>query len=161
MGRRRGGGFGGGKRGGGGLFGGFGKKKKKAPPPPKRAAPPPPAQRPAAPAPAQQQGGGGLMGMVAQGMAFGTGSAIAHQAVGAVARGVSGSGGGGSEESAGSSAGQQSQNQGQQLQGVCALDQKGLYSCLQENSGNAAACQYYFDALKQCQENAQYQQQYQ
>ena len=98
--------------------------------------------------------------MVAQGMAFGTGSAIAHRAVGAATNAVTG-GGSSSEGAAAKQEASQPQQAEQQFGGACALDQKGLYQCLQENSGNAAACQYYFDALKQCQENAQYQQQYQ
>ena len=47
----------------------------------------------------------------------------------------------------------------QQHGGVCGLDQKSLYECLQQQQGNASACQYYFDALKTCQENAQWSQQ--
>jgi hypothetical protein len=52
-----------------------------------RARSPPPAPRAGAPPPAQQQRSGlgsGLVGMVAQGMMFGTGSAMAHRAVDAV-----------------------------------------------------------------------------
>lgn len=60
----------------------------RAPPPPApRAQAPPPAPRAQAPPPApmqqQQQGGGMLSGIgstIVQGMAFGTGSAIAHRA---------------------------------------------------------------------------------
>ena len=44
--------------------------------------------------------------------------------------------------------------------GSCTVDQKQLYQCLEENGGSAAACQYFFDALKLCQDNAQYAQQY-
>eukprot|EP01083_Nonionella_stella_P248157 859498_1 len=56
-----------------------------------------PAPRPAAAPPApQQQSGGMLSGIgstIAQGMAFGTGSAIAHRAVGAAANALSGDSG--------------------------------------------------------------------
>ncbi|KAK9799410.1 hypothetical protein WJX73_005404 [Symbiochloris irregularis] len=60
-------------------------------PPPSRShtsqarSPPPPAPRHSAPPPAQSGGGGGMLsglgGMVAQGMALGTGSALAHRAI--------------------------------------------------------------------------------
>ena len=73
---------------GGGLFGA---KRTPAPPAPARRAPPPPAPASHAPAPMQSQvpaqmggGGGGMLSgigsTIAQGMAFGTGSAIAHRA---------------------------------------------------------------------------------
>lgn len=97
----------------------------------------------------------GLASTVAQGFAFGTGSAIAHRAVGAVADGMSG----GEEESqpqeqqqySGGYAGDQ-----QQQQGPCGRPQQQLYSCLQEQDGSAVACQFYFDALRQCQEDMKY-----
>jgi len=40
------------------------------------------------------------------------------------------------------------------------LSQQDLMKCLQEQNGNAAACQYYFDALKQCNEQSNHQQQF-
>merc|ERR1711916_209557 len=100
-----------------------------------------------------QQGGGmasGSLGTVAQGMAFGTGSAIAHRAVGGIANSMSGGEEGGATQS------EQYDSQGsyavQESANACALNQKDLYQCLQENNGSAAACQYYFDALRQCQD---------
>jgi len=173
MGRRGGGGRSGGGRsgGGGGLFG------KKAPAKPKAApqqqqqrreqqqqAPPPPAAAPAQAAPPAVQGGGGGMmsgfgGMVAQGMALGVGSSIGHRAVDG-AMGMF-SGGSSSDEAQPSQTAPQPIPQQQQALGnvneVCAIDQKELMQCLQENAQNAAACDYYFQALRACQENAQYQ----
>ena len=101
----------------------------------------------------------GMAGMVAQGMAFGTGSAIAHQAVGAIA----GSMGGGSSSSEEAPA-QHAAPAAQQVSappGPCGANQQDLYKCLHEQNGNASACQYFFDALTQCQQNASYQQQLQ
>ena len=62
--------------------GGFGRGRSSSPPPRRAAtmqAPPRPAQH----APSAQSGGmgSGFMGMMAQGMAFGAGSAVAHEAV--------------------------------------------------------------------------------
>ena len=94
-------------------------------------------------------------------MAFGTGSAIAHQAVGAIAGSM---GGGSSSEEAGSasaapSAAAAPAQQVGQSAGPCGQNSQDLYKCLNEQNGNAAACQYFFDALTQCQNNAQYQNQ--
>mmetsp|Transcript_3064 Transcript_3064/g.4384 ORF Transcript_3064/g.4384 Transcript_3064/m.4384 type:complete len:178 (-) Transcript_3064:64-597(-) len=172
MGRNRGGG--GGRRGGGGGGGLFGGGKKpappqanRAPPPPQQRAPPPPAPAPQAhaPAAAPASGGGmmsGLGGMVAQGMALGAGSAVGHKMV----DGVMGAFSGGSDapaEQAQQAAPQQQaypQSSGYSSLGnsgeVCSATQRDLYKCLEEQNQNAAACQFYFDALRQCQENSQY-----
>eukprot|EP00968_Pinguiococcus_pyrenoidosus_P001795 scaffold83_cov246-Pinguiococcus_pyrenoidosus.AAC.24 len=101
----------------------------------------------------QQQSGGmmsGLLGTVAQGFAFGTGSAVAHRAVGAVAEGISGSG----EKHAP----QEHQMQAQPAQGnqMCTVDQQNLINCLQQNNGDAQSCQFFFDSLQNCQQNQQF-----
>ena len=95
----------------------------------------------------------GLGGMVAQGMAFGAGSAITHQAVGGIARSMTG--GDNSETSQDNhtgGAGDHSQFDGQ----VCGTNQKKLYECLNSNDGDAARCQWFFDSLKECQDQAKY-----
>jgi coiled-coil-helix-coiled-coil-helix domain-containing protein 10 len=130
------------------------------PAPPK---PAPPAPAPAAhpPAPMQQQssGGGMLSGIgstIVQGMAFGTGSAIAHRAVGAVAESFSG---GGNEsapvpeyaQSGQASAAPVSQND------ACAMDKSMFYDCLQQNKGEQMACNFLYEQLKSCQQNNQMQ----
>lgn len=102
----------------------------------------------------------GLGGMVAQGMAFGAGSAIAHRAIGAAADAVSG---GGSDDT---SSHQQEQGSyaasGQSNErGPCDDNQSQLYQCLSDQSGNAAACQFFFDALRDCQDNLRYAQPHQ
>jgi hypothetical protein len=88
----------------------------------------------------------GMGGMIAQGMAFGAGSAIAHRAVGAVAEGMSG------DSDEGGATEQQQQQQSQE-RGPCGEPKGLLYQCLETQNGSAGACQYYFDALRSCQEN--------
>ncbi len=97
----------------------------------------------------------GLMSTVAQGMAFGTGSAIAHRAVGAVA----GSFGGGSESHEAAPAAEaapvQAQNQTANAN-VCYSDQKAFLDCLNVNKNDISACQFYLDSFNQCKQQAQY-----
>ena len=94
----------------------------------------------------------GIGSTIAQGMAFGTGSAIAHRAVGAVA----GSMGGG--EAAPAEAGAPEYAQGampqQQtaIQGACAQDKTMFYECLQHNKGDQQACHFLYEQLQQCQQ---------
>ncbi|CAK4390258.1 unnamed protein product [Aphanomyces euteiches] len=112
-----------------------------------RAAPAPaPVQAAPAPAPVQQQSGGmmsGLIGTVAQGMAFGTGSAIAHRAVGAVANSFGGSSDNAHQEAAPAAAAPVQAD-------VCSNDHKAFLDCLNANQNNVASCQYYFDQYNRC-----------
>ncbi|RLN98702.1 hypothetical protein BBJ28_00021260 [Nothophytophthora sp. Chile5] len=125
-----------------------------APAQPRRPAPAPATTR-AAPAPAPQtssSGGGmmgGLMSTVAQGMAFGTGSAIAHRAVGAVAGSMSGGSDAPQQEAAAAPA-QEYQAQPPQ-QNQCGADQKAFLECLNTNANDISSCQFYLDQFKQCQ----------
>lgn len=107
--------------------------------------------------PPPQQSGGMLSGIgstIAQGMAFGTGSAIAHRAVGAVANSF---GGGSSEQVSDAPQGSvggydPTQLSSQQLVGgACAQDKTMFYECLQMNRGDQSSCQFLYDQLKQCQ----------
>jgi hypothetical protein len=116
---------------------------------------PPPAARPAAPAPAapQQSGGGmmsGLMGTVAQGFAFGTGSAVAREAVSGVMGSMGGGGGGQAAPPAETGAAQQVQAP------ACAMQQQSFYDCLHHSNGDASACNDFFQALSECQSNAKF-----
>ena len=100
----------------------------------------------------QSSGGGMLSGIgstIAQGMAFGTGSAIAHRAVGAVA----GSFGGGGSEAAPEQPQvvQAEQPQQSQLMGACAQDKQMFYECLQVNKGDQQACSFLYEQLQACQ----------
>lgn len=108
----------------------------------------------------QQSGGfgSGIMGTIAQGMAFGTGSAIAHRAVGAVF------GGGGSKDedreasapSSAAAAPAASENisyaRGSAMD--CSMFQRDLIKCMQENKSDIAWCQNYMDSFDQCQADA-------
>ncbi len=86
---------------------------------------------------------GGLMGTVFQGMAFGAGSEIAHQAV----RGVMG--GNGHQQEATHQA-QAPEQQTQQTQNQCQMQNSNFVECLKFNSNNIQACQDYLNELKRC-----------
>ena len=98
----------------------------------------------------------GIGSTIAQGMAFGTGSAIAHQAIG----GITGMfGGGGSRDSAEQAAPQQQQQQqpmsqmGTPQNDSCAYDQQAFYTCLNDNKNDQSTCNFLYEQLKQCQQN--------
>ena len=114
-----------------------------------------PARAPASspPAPMQQSSGGMLSGIgstIAQGMAFGTGSAIAHRAVGAVAGSMSG--GDSDPQIVASEPGMQQQQQQPQ---ICGPDKQLFFECLQVNRGDQQACAFLYDALQTCQRESQ------
>lgn len=46
------------------------------------------------------------------------------------------------------------QQQQQQQQMTCETDARSFTKCLEENSNNISACQWYLDQLKQCQQMA-------
>jgi coiled-coil-helix-coiled-coil-helix domain-containing protein 2 len=77
----------------------------------------------------------GLGGTLMQGMAFGAGSEVAHQAV----RGMMGSG---------SSSG--SHEAGQTVNEPCFQENQNFMSCLQSNKSDIGQCQSYLDLFKQC-----------
>lgn len=113
-----------------------------------------PASRPAAAPPAVQSSGGGMLSgigsTIAQGMAFGTGSAIAHRAVGAAANAMTG---GGSEQYAAPAPLEMQQEQSQQLQGACAQDKQMFFECLKVNQGDQNSCSFLYETLQSCQRN--------
>ena len=123
------------------------------PPAPRRQAPPPAQRRAASTAPAQQSGGmlSGLMGTMAQGFAFGTGSSIARGAVGAAGDALFG----GSSEQAAQPAAQQAAA-APAAAGVCDVDKKAFYQCLETSNGDASRCQELFNTLSMCQEKAKW-----
>jgi len=99
---------------------------------------------------------GGLGGMVAQGMAFGAGSAIARTAIGSMMGGSSEGG-----EAPQQQQGYAPQEAAQQAPpAACEMPQQQFFSCINTNSGNAGACDTYFQALQQCQQEATQQQQW-
>jgi hypothetical protein len=94
----------------------------------------------------------GIGSTIAQGMAFGTGSAIAHRAVGAVAGAFGG--GGGSEQQPIESAAANTVDHQQPMNNandVCSSDKQMFYECLQMNKNDQQACSFLYDQLKQCQ----------
>eukprot|EP00981_Chlorochromonas_danica_P008172 scaffold2041_cov174-Ochromonas_danica.AAC.9 len=125
--------------------------------------PPPPAAHPPAPAPAYhapppaaaapQQSGGMLAGLgatMAQGFAFGTGSAIARNVVNSVM------GGGSSsapevQQAAPAAPAPVAPVAAPEYTGPCGPDQKTFMECLQQNANNATNCDFYFNALQACQ----------
>jgi len=121
---------------------------------------PAPAPAAAPPAPVQQSSGGGMLSgigsTIAQGMAFGTGSAIAHRAVGAVAGSMSG----GSEAPAGEPMQQQAvaqQGFDAAQGGACGNDKQLFFDCLKANNGDAQSCSFLYEQLQQCQQTASQQ----
>ncbi|CAK0783322.1 hypothetical protein CVIRNUC_006521 [Coccomyxa viridis] len=118
-------------------------------PPPRRpastqAAPPPPANRSAAPPPAQSGGGGmlsGLGGMMAQGMALGTGSALAHRAVDSVL---------GSRHPEPAQAQAAAEEIAQRPEEPCSNFAKSFADCMSYNNGDMDSCRFYFDKLQAC-----------
>jgi coiled-coil-helix-coiled-coil-helix domain-containing protein 10 len=109
-------------------------------------------------APASSGGGmlSGIGSTIAQGMAFGTGSAIAHRAVGAVA-GAMGGGGGSNDPQVDMANQQQMQpmqmQQQPQLSGACGQDKQMFFECLQMNRGDQQSCAFLYDQLQMCQRN--------
>lgn len=90
--------------------------------------------------------------MMASGVALGSGSAMGHMAVNSLF-------GGSSSREQHQQPEQQAQAQQQQQQPrpvACQFpQQEQLNQCLQQTGYNASACQPYFDALRQCQEQQQ------
>jgi hypothetical protein len=99
--------------------------------------------------PQTQQSGGMLSGIgstIVQGMAFGAGSEVAHQAVKSLM--------GGSSQSQPQQQQQapQQQQQQQQQQNPCQTEMSNFSSCLSTNS-NIQYCQNFSDMLKTCKQN--------
>merc|ERR1719162_372185 len=86
----------------------------------------------------------GIGSTIAQGMAFGTGSAVAHQAVGAAVGAMSG--GGEAPTLPAQAPLVANTNSGQ----PCAADMAAFQQCLQDNSNQLSDCQFFFDAFNAC-----------
>jgi len=130
---------------------------RKSAPPPAKASAPAPATIPAASSlpPAMAPQGGGMMsgigGAIVSGMAMGTGSAIAHRAVDAVAgprkmvvEHVDEKG----EPVAAASASSAPMGGGAPS---CGFELQAFQQCLTDNQGNAGLCKHFFDSLSFCQ----------
>ena len=115
--------------------------------------------------------GGGLGSTMAQGMAFGVGSAVAHQAIGRMMGGGSGGGEGGEGQSDGvpqengqgamsqgeyggamgqSEYGSEAQAQAQPIENPCMSFNNALLQCLQANNSDIKICQMSMDSVVQC-----------
>lgn len=108
----------------------------------------PPRQGPTTQAPPQSRGMG-LGGILAQGMAFGAGSEMAHSAI----RGMSGGHGYEQQPVVQQSMDQQydqGQQQQQQQQNYCQYENEKFIQCLKANNDSIKECQPFFEMLKQC-----------
>ena len=124
---------------------------------------PPARAAPATPAPMQKsapaKSGGMLSGIgstIMQGMAFGTGSAMAHQAVGAAVGAMSGGGSSGEEQQQeyAPEHAQQPAAAAANNSTVCVNDKELFFDCIKVNNGDAQTCSFLYEQLQQCQNNA-------
>ena len=95
----------------------------------------------------------GIGSTIAQGMAFGTGSAIAHRAVGAAANAIGGSDGEVQSQGQMMEGQQQQPMQQETLQGACAQDKQMFFECLKVNQGDQQSCSFLYQTLQECQRN--------
>jgi coiled-coil-helix-coiled-coil-helix domain-containing protein 10 len=101
----------------------------------------------------------GIGSTIVQGMAFGTGSAIAHRAVGAVAGSMSGGSGGEAAPAAPEYAtGAMSNNNNNVMNkpDACLQDRQIYYDCIRDNRDDQAVCSFLLEQLKSCQQNQMY-----
>lgn len=95
----------------------------------------------------------GIGQTIVQGMAFGTGSAIAHRAVGAAAGAMSG---GGSSDAPVPATETNASAAGASPEGAsCDIEIGKFYECLDSHNGNIGDCQMFFDMMQQCQKDLQ------
>lgn len=90
----------------------------------------------------------GLGATMAQGLAWGTGTAVARHAVDAVFDSFSGNK---NEAPRQQQAAPAAPAAPQVAAGPCDVDRSAFVKCLQENPTNAANCDFYFNALQACQ----------
>ncbi|KAJ4847915.1 hypothetical protein Tsubulata_011751 [Turnera subulata] len=117
--------------------------------------PPQPVNHAPPPAPAQSSGGGSLLGgigsTIAQGMAFGTGSAVAHRAVDAVMgpRTIQ-------HETVVSeaAAAAPAPPAGSMGADACSVHSKAFQDCVSNFGSDISRCQFYMDMLSECRRNS-------
>jgi len=99
----------------------------------------------------------GLGGAIVQGMAFGTGSAVAREAMGAM-----GIGGRSEAAPAESEAGAASATEAhaEQPHDPCGRQVDAFYTCLERDGSSFTACQNLFELMKSCQEEVKIQREY-
>ncbi|KAJ0077970.1 hypothetical protein Patl1_37095 [Pistacia atlantica] len=124
---------------------------------PRRSAPPTPVQRAPPPAPAQSGGGGSLLGgigsTIAQGMAFGTGSAVAHRAVDAVMGPRTIQHETVISEAAAAAAPAPTTNS-LASPDACGIHSKAFQDCINNFGNDISKCQFYMDMLAECRKNS-------
>ncbi|KAJ7968319.1 Cox19-like CHCH family protein [Quillaja saponaria] len=115
------------------------------PPQPVHSAPPP--------APTQSGGGGSMLGgigsTIAQGMAFGTGSAVAHRAVDSVMgpRTIQ-------HETVVSESAAAPAPAANSFSDACGVHTKAFQDCLISSGNDISKCQFYMDMLSECRRNS-------
>ncbi|KAK2983181.1 hypothetical protein RJ640_018526, partial [Escallonia rubra] len=122
---------------------------------PRRAPAPAPVNRAPPPAPVQSSGGGSMLGglgsTIAQGMAFGTGSAVAHRAVDSVMgpRTVQ-------HETVAPEATAAPASTTNSFAGsdACGMHTKAFQDCLNSSGNDISKCQFYMDMLSDCRRNS-------
>lgn len=135
-------------------------------PAPARAAAPPPAARPAAAAPAvpaaaPAPAAGGMMsglgGALVQGMAWGTGTAIANRAVDAVMGGRTVVHEHRDAEQAPAAASSSSDSMmNSNKSSLCSYESTSFNQCMKDNNNDVMACSSFLDTLKSCQQNSKF-----
>ncbi|KAH6773207.1 Cox19-like CHCH family protein [Perilla frutescens var. hirtella] len=124
-------------------------------PAPARSPPPQTASRAPPPAPIQGGSGGSILGgigsTIAQGMAFGTGSAVAHRAVDAVMGPRTIQHETVASEAAGAPATSASSMGGSE---ACGMHSKAFQDCLNSSGNDIGKCQFYMDMLAECRRNS-------
>ncbi|KAL8540514.1 hypothetical protein ACS0TY_001952 [Phlomoides rotata] len=132
-----------------------GRSARPAPRPAARSPPPQPAHHAPPPAPAQSGSGGSMFGSIgstiAQGLAFGTGSAVAHRAVDAVMgpRTIQ-------HETVVSEAAATPAPAATSMGGsdACNNHSKAFEDCLNGFGNDISKCQFYMDMLAECRRNS-------
>lgn len=124
-------------------------------PAPARSPPPQPVNHAPPPAPAQSGGGGSLLGgigsTIAQGMAFGTGSAVAHRAVDAVMGPRTIQHETVVTEAAAAVPAPTASSMGGD---ACSIHSKAFQDCVNNFGSDISKCQFYMDMLAECRKNS-------
>ncbi|KAI3715881.1 hypothetical protein L6452_22870 [Arctium lappa] len=113
--------------------------------------PPAPASRAPPPAPAQASSGGSMLGgigsTIAQGLAFGTGSAVAHRAVDSIMgpRTIQ-------HETVGAAAPDVAPTSS--VSDACGNHSKAFQDCINSSGSDISKCQFYMDMLAECRRNS-------
>ncbi|XP_062024496.1 uncharacterized protein C6C3.02c [Rosa rugosa] len=120
-------------------------------PAPRRAPAPAPVRQAPPPAPAQSGSGGSMLGgigsTIAQGMAFGGGSAVAHRAVDAVMGPRTIQHETVASEASAAPASMASSD-------ACSIHSKAFQDCVSNFGSEISKCQFYMDMLSECRKNS-------